>query len=61
MDLCIVSSNRDFIAIKTPFCLACAEKKLDLTILKRMPVSFEQFGEMKNKLDLYGVSIKCEC
>jgi len=77
MELCLVSGIQDAIAIKTPFCLSCAEKKLNVEIIKRWPLSPEEFTKInrqkaetwnfeKGRLEtvsvyLRGVTIKCEC
>ena len=61
MDLLIVDTCIDFIAVKTEACQTCTETKLGVKILKAMKLSPEEFLSMKKEYDLRGVSIKCEC
>lgn len=61
MELCIVSSNVDFIAIKSPFCSTCAENKLNMKIYKRIIISGPEYGVLAGKHQIRGYSIKCEC
>lgn len=63
MDLVIISSNSDFIAIKSCFCRVCAEQKLDAKIIKVYPNSFDpkQFFKYRDEYDLKGYNITCNC
>ena len=61
MDLLIVDTYTDFIAVKSGACQSCAEKKLGVKILRAMKLSPEDFLSMKKEYDLRGVSVKCEC
>ena len=60
MDLLIVDTYTDFIAVKAGACQSCAEKKLGVNILRAIKLSPEEFLSMKKEYDLRGVSIKCE-
>ena len=61
MDLLVVDTHTDFIAVKSGACQFCTERKLGVKILKAMKLSPEEFLPMKKEYDLRGVSIKCEC
>lgn len=61
MDLCILSDISDFVAIKAPFCIVCAENKLNTKILHSLKLSPKDFLQMKKEYNLRGVSIKCQC
>ena len=57
MDLILVSSNVDAIAVKTPYCKTCVQNKLNLTIIKTWsiePAEYKQFG-------VKGYNISCDC
>ncbi len=53
MNLLIVDTYTDFIAVKTGACQSCTETKLGLKILKAMKLSPEEFLSMKKEYDIY--------
>lgn len=62
MDLVVVSSNLDVIAVKTVFCSFCLEQKLNTKIIKVFwrVLDFNEFMKLK-KDGLQGFNISCEC
>lgn len=60
LDLLIVESNIDFVAVKNPYCKECLEKKINTKIIRSIPINSEDFMKMK-KEGLQGYIIKCKC
>lgn len=62
MDLVIVTSHLDFIAVKTGFCIVCLEQKLNTKVIKAFckALDFKDFMNLK-KEGLQGYNISCEC
>jgi hypothetical protein len=75
MDLCLVSSVTDFIAIQKPYCQICAERKLNCTIIRAWPIDKAEFKRLNTtfvdqwnglktetvSMSLRGCTIRCEC
>lgn len=72
MEMCLVSSTEDVVALKTPYCKTCAEKKLSLTILGTWPITSSEYNSIRSQIvtnwklekvqvTLRGVLIRCEC
>jgi len=61
MDLVLLSSSLDAIAIKCGSCLTCVEKKLDTTVLRVFPKQFTptQFKLYEAEHGLKGYRIDC--
>lgn len=45
MELCLVSTIADFVAIQLPYCRACAERKLNCEIIKSWPLDKSECDE----------------
>jgi hypothetical protein len=60
LDLLIVESNDDFVAVKRGYCKKCVEKKLNTTIIRIMPINNSDFFKMK-KNGLKGYRVECKC
>jgi len=60
LELLIVESNLDFVAVKYGSCRICVENKLDTKIIRSIPISGREFLNMKQD-GLKGFSVKCEC
>jgi hypothetical protein len=61
MDLLIVSTQIDFIAVKSGFCIECLQNKMNTKIIKTFPgISVKDFILLKNQ-GLQGFQIECIC
>ena len=63
MDLVLVSSGADVVAVKCGACYNCVEKKLNTTILKvfKKALKGKEYLEWKNNYGLKGFAVECEC
>lgn len=63
MDLVLLSSELDAVAIKSGACLNCVEKKLNTKILKVFPKEFtpSSFKFYEAEYSLKGYNITCSC
>jgi hypothetical protein len=63
MDLVLISSGADAVAVAANTCYNCFEKKLNTKILKvfKNSLTKKEFLEWKNEYGLEGYMIECQC
>lgn len=62
MDLVVLSSQIDFIAVKSGFCRDCLERKMNAKIIKVFPgLGFKEFMGMRKEYALQGFDVECVC
>ena len=49
LDLCIIDSNQDFVAVKNPYCISCVEKKLNAKIIRSIHISGQEFMKLRDR------------
>lgn len=50
MELCLLSTHEDFIAIKKPFCKQCAQDKLKAEIINSWPLDPSEFQSINRQI-----------
>lgn len=60
MELLVISSSVDFVAIVEKGCRICAEKKLNATIISSFPMTMEELKIFKKEMELPAYRIICE-
>jgi len=63
MDLVLIASSDDVIAVKNGFCFNCAESKLNTKILRVFPSSLspKEYFEYRDEYKLKGYDVECVC